>query len=116
MTISISGESVEFNRVRLKQWLELEELKQALRMAAERGETIGVSESICSYLSAASGADKETFESAPWYEVSRAFSEVDELNKPSMPFPLLTVEKIKEDKKVEWDYVGRSWYLWLHLL
>jgi hypothetical protein len=51
----------------------------------------------------------------PWWEFVSAYAEVMTLNSPSIEFPLIIGNKKKEEKKLPWEYAGRSWYFWLNL-
>ena len=114
--VSINGKSIEVERARLRLWFDLEDVRSKLEEAVGRGDTQAVSLIICSYLSIASNEDIETFQNAGWEEVAIAFADVLDLNSPRLQFPLF---KFKEDRPldtVSWDYKGRLWYVWAHLL
>lgn len=107
---------VSFDRAKLKLWFELEELKNKLADAAERGDSTLTGNLICSYLSAASDKEKSIFESASWFDVVAAFVDVREINTPKIKFPLFAAKKLEEEREIAWDYAGRSWIMWVHFL
>jgi len=114
--INVNGKSVEIERAKLRLWFNLEDMRSKLKEAVEKGDTQAVSLIICSYLSAASYEDVETFQDATWEEVAIAFADVNNLNSPRLQFPLFNIDEDKSFDKESWDYKGRTWYLWVHLL
>ena len=115
VTINVNGKSVEVERAKLRLWFALEDICSKLKEAVEGGDTQAVSLLICSYLSAASCEDVETFQNVVWEEAATAFADVRALNSPRLQFPLFNVGEDTPDM-VSWDYKGRLWYLWVHLL
>jgi len=116
VSISINKKSIDIERARLCLWFNLEDIHSKLKEAVEKGDTQAVSLIICSYLSAASNESIETFQNAPWEEVAIAFADARDLNSPRLQFPLFNVDDSKSLDTVSWDYKGRLWYLWVHLL
>jgi len=116
VSIGVNGKSIDIKRANLRLWFNLEDVRSKLKEAAERGDTLAVSLLICSYLSVASDENIETFQDAPWEEVATAFVDVSALNSPRLQFPLFNNDDIKPFDTVSWDYEGRLWYLWVHLL
>ena len=115
VTISIGERKIEIERARLRGWFELEKIRGQLLDAAERGETLSVSTLLCAYLSAASGVEEGIFASAVWYEVAFAFNKVAELNRVTKGFPVFR-NTVSSSKDMPWDYEGRDWYEWVHLI
>jgi hypothetical protein len=114
--ISVSEKFIEVERAKLHLWFDLEELRSNLKEAAESGDTTAVSRLLCFYLSAASCENIEVFQDANWEEVAIAFAEIDALNLPRMNFPLFEFAHKKLDDPAVWEYDGRTWYLWVHVL
>lgn len=102
---------------KLRAWLVLEDFYGNIIEAAEKGNREEFVSSFYSYVSAALSIPTDELQLCPWYEVTRAFREIYSINVPSLDFPMLrrTMEK-KESHKIEWEYPGRTWYIWLHLL
>ena len=104
-------------RSKLRAWLVLEDFYTGIIEAAEKGNREEFVSSFYSYVSAALSIPIEELQSLPWYEVTRAFKEIYQINIPSLDFPILRRKMLEErNKKIEWDYLGRDWYIWLHLL
>ena len=104
-------------RSKLRAWLVLEDLYSNIIEAAELGNRTDFVSSMYSYVSAALFIPTEDMQSYPWYEVTRAFRNIFAVNIPSFDFPLLRKKIQKEvNKKIEWEYPGRTWFVWLHLL
>ena len=116
VSISINKKPIDIERARLCLWFNLEDIHSKLKEAVEKGDTQAVSLIICSYLSAASNESIETFQNAPWEEVAIAFADARDLNSPRLQFPLFNIDDSKSPDTVSWDYKGRLWYLWVHLL
>jgi hypothetical protein len=109
--LTLNGKEYTVHRATLKLWLYLEEQKEQIKIAAENGQREKLESSFNAYISAV--LDTE-IEDLPWYEVVNAFSAISNLNKPSFDFPFL--RSAIEETRIEWDYDGRTWYIWLHLL
>ena len=116
VSIGVNGKFIDVERAKLRLWFNLEDVLSNLKEVTERGDTLAVSLLICSYLSVASDENIETFQDAPWEEVATAFVDVKALNSPRLQFPLFNIDDIKPFDTVSWDYEGRLWYLWVHLL
>jgi hypothetical protein len=102
-------------RAKLRAWLVLEDFYNKILEAAGKGNREEFVSSIYSYVSAAFIIPKEDIYSCPWYEVTRAFRQIYETNRPSFDFPILQGVEDKEND-IDWDYIGRDWFVWLHLL
>jgi hypothetical protein len=104
-------------RNKLRAWLVLEDFYTKIIEAAEKGNREEFVSSFYSYVSTAFSIPIEQLQSCPWYEVTRAFREIYLINIPSMDFPILRKKIQKETgKKIGWEYSGRTWYIWLHLI
>lgn len=89
-------------------------MKDHILNAAGRGDYLSVMDGVCSFISAACGRTIN-FASYPGYEVIFAFVELNALNMPTKEFPILEKQP-KSESSVVWDYMGRSWYMWVNLL
>lgn len=101
-------------RLRLRKWLALEEIREEVNKAAENRNIDRFVQSVYSYISAAIDIPVEELEVLPSYEIIEAYSVILSTNVPKLDFPLLKA-KVQE-KKVAWDYEGRTWYLWSNVL
>ena len=68
---------------------------------------------IYSYLSIVLGGSVD-FDTVSWYETASAFGDVIALNSTKYDFPILKA-KI-EEVSVSWDYEGRTFYIWAHMI
>lgn len=106
-------------RSKLRVWLALEDLYADIIEAAEHGDREKFVSSMYSYVSAAFHVPIEQLELCFWNEVTRAFREAYNINRPALDFPMLRakIHSLKQDAtKNGWEYEGRMWYIWLHLL
>lgn len=111
--------NVEYPLVRskLRAWLALEEIYSDIAEAAGTGDREKLVNSLYAYVSTAFSIPIEKLQTCPWYEITRAFKEIYTINIPSMDFPMLRRIMHKEtNEKLGWDYPGRTWFVWLHLL
>jgi hypothetical protein len=112
-TLALGGKDYKVDRARLRRWLQLEDIREKIARAADRRDRAGFIASIYSYLSVALSVQID-FASLPWYEIVEAYAEVVALHQPMFDFPFLhTAGRVNE---VSWDYEGRTWYAWSHML
>jgi len=109
ITITLDGKKYDVERPRLKCWLELEQLKTMVVSPGQIGAYIKA------YLSRIV-ADTLDFSGIPWYDVMGAYYLCVEISLPSKSFPIITIKQKNTSQKIIWDYVGRTWYVWSHLL
>jgi len=113
--VIIGRTKITFKRLNLKEWTILEENKVVMQEAVEKKDFHGVFDTVSSCISTASDATLD-WENQPWFEMLEAYGEALAINSPTKKFPILTsTDEIKE-KKLPWEYPGRIWYFWLHLL
>jgi hypothetical protein len=110
--ITLGENEYEVSRAKLKRWLQLEDVHEQIKRAADRKDRSGFTASIYSYLSVALSVE-DTFDHLPWYEVVDAYIEISNLNIPSLDLPLLRATG--DSEMVSWDYEGRTWYAWANL-
>ena len=90
---------------------------QQYHRSTEVGNRDGLVSSLYSYVSTAFSVSTEELQLLPWYEITRAFKEIYQINIPSINFPMLRKRIKKEtNEEIGWEYPGRTWYVWLHLL
>lgn len=112
--IYFSGEPYPVVRKKLRDWLSIEAIKnKILRLEKENFEELFTL--LIDYVCAAFPVPREIVENADWREIGVAFMEDQLANLPNKEFPIVHT-KIKERHDVSWDYEGREWYAWLHIL
>ena len=112
-TVTLDGKEYEVTRARLRVWLQLEDIREQIARAADNKDRSGFVALTYSYLSAALSVEID-FSILPWYEIVEAYANIVSLHQPFFEFPFLTTAG-KIDK-VPWDYEGRTWYSWSHML
>ena len=111
--VTLDGTEYEVTRAKLRVWLQLEDIREQIARAADSKDRKGFTTLVYSYLSVALSADID-FTTLPWYEVVEAYVDIVSLQRPFFQFPFLNTAD-KADK-VPWDYDGRTWFAWSHLL
>jgi hypothetical protein len=112
-TVYLNDTEYEVTRARLRVWLQLEDIREQIARTADSKDRDGFVASIYSYLSVALSVDID-FSFMPWYEIVDAYMEIVLLHRPSFKFPFLTTAEKSE--KAPWDYEGRTWFHWSHML
>lgn len=97
---------------RLKRWIALEEQKEKLVQALGSGGNFP--SELLTYLSRAWGIDYKWFEYADWFLLIQAF-QLCLLKSPHVNLPI-TSPSNENSKEESWDYEGRTWHLYSHLL
>ena len=113
MEVIIGDKTYEVSQLRLKKWVEFESLKENVTSEAKHGNVDGFSEAILSCVSLC--VNVEELEKVSWMDVASAYAQCQEINQPSIKFPIFLTQ-IRSRKQIGWDYEGRSWYVWAHLL
>jgi len=115
-TIEIKIDKKKYNlqRSNLRQWLHLEDIRSKIIEAAGNKNIELVVESMYSYISSAFRFNLD-LEDLPWIQVVEIYAEISLLNAPKLDFPILKVHS-KKDQIPLWDYEGRTWYFWSHML
>ena len=98
-------------RASLYKWLQIEEIKENLFSAVEEKRHDDFLNHLYQYLSTAVDMEKDWSE-LPWIRIRDSFLEIEEINAPTKPFPILLS---REDSEPVWGYQGRTWYFWLNL-
>ena len=99
------------NRLTLRGWAVLEDLRGRIETSAKDGDLDSVYELIYHYVWNGMGA-KMDLDSMSWMDIAELFAAIIEANQPLIQFPILT-QKHKE-VTMPWEYPGRTWYFWLH--
>jgi hypothetical protein len=103
-----------YRRPRFGKFLKLEEIKYNIIKAAKRKED-QFPELVISYLSAAFLFPRIIFKNLRWDLSLLLFSLASAKSSPIMGLPLLKPSKQKENKEA-WDYDGRGYALYIHLI
>jgi len=118
--VSLGGHDWKSSRGRLGKYLALFEVNRGLSEAANRLDTGGIADSLYEYLSTCNpDLTRDLFDSAPWFEVTKAYYSLVELN--AIPqaerFAILTKRAGDEDiKPLPWDYPGRLKTVYIHII
>lgn len=103
------------DRVGLKKWIELEDIRYNIRKAAESGNTDELASQLCLHVSVAFCIPYEDVEKLDWDEVAYAFQIGTLACVPKNDYAILK-SKSKDEKEISWDYPGRTFYLWANML
>lgn len=96
-------------------WIQLEELKEKIfRAITEKDNEFP--DLVFSYLELALKVPKKVFAGKYWEEVIHLFYLVTFVNLPPKHLPIIFVKSELKKKKDAWDYQGRTWHLYSHLL
>jgi len=113
-SIQIGKKKYLISRLRLREWLKLEDNRIRIKEATESKDIDGFAEGVYSYISVAIGVSSEELDELYWYEVINIFETIQAENFPKYEFPLL--ESKTKAKTVRWDYPERTWYIWANNL
>ena len=94
-------------------WLQLETIKRSLIQAVEN-EQLDFPDQILAYISTAVHIKEKWFEQADWFRVVDLFY-ICISKSPIVKLPLTTPSPDK-GKEEPWNYEGRSWHVYSHLL
>lgn len=105
------------HRVKFKKWAELEDLRESFIRAAEDNAD-NFPDKVVAYLSAALDIDKEELKNLDWVDSIELFYLVYSSNLPSVSLPIISdvPKEKKPQSKLDWDYDGRTWYSYAHMI
>ncbi len=109
-SIQIGKNTYSISRLKLREWLKLEDNRIRIREATESKDIDGFAEAVYSYISVAVDITREGLDNLHWYEAINLFDIIQDANLPKYEFPLL--ESKTKAQKVKWDYEERTWYIW----
>ena len=115
MKCTIRGEEFQLEQARLKLWLILGSLHDKIIKAVEKRDRNRVSYLLCLYVSTAFAYPLDKLEEAPWDEVASAYISILSINNIKVDLPITKYRDGKYDPPF-WDYDGRDWYEWSHML
>ena len=110
--IKIGKGELEYTRPSLKKWLLLQDQLSLVYDAIKNRND--VAKHFVSYVALALDIQEQEIVDLHWIEVAEAYLIITDTNKLKREFPLLNTQM--KNKKEIWDYVGRTWYIWAHLL
>lgn len=111
MDITLGKDKYSLVQPKLRKWIEIEDLRSKLEIATDTRTFIDYYFGLVSVAIGISLIDLEEIE---WEDVAIAYTTAIELQKPTIEFPMFKInQKVGTE---EWNYDGRSWYSWLHLL
>ena len=113
-SIRIGKKEYLISRLKLREWLKLEDNRIRIKEAIESKDIEDFAETVYSYISIAVGVSREELDSLPWYETVNILNLAQNVNSPKLEFALLN-SKTKA-QTVKWDYEGRTWYIWANNL
>lgn len=105
---------IRSHRPRFQRWTELEELKGYFLRAAEEGGEFP--QALARLLSAALSISPSHLKWVDWRKQFLAFNYICLKNLPLISLPLLTEAPTIKSKRDAWDYTGRIWYLYAHMV
>jgi hypothetical protein len=98
---------------RFREWVKLEEQKEKIAKAVRDGSDEFPTH-LLSFLSTALHVNSRYFEDAEWNKIIEAFYRVL-LKSPVVDLPITKSTNDTESKE-DWDYDGRTWHVYAHLL
>jgi hypothetical protein len=101
-------------KIRFRKWLELEELKDKIIRAVGEN-SVEFPKHTIQFLSTALPFSF-LFNSLPWIYPLKAFVFVTKLSYIETELPLMRSTGSKNNKKDAWDYEGRNWHFYSHML
>ena len=99
---------------RFEQWLKQESLKEKIIKAVEAGSDEFPTH-LLEFVSTALRIPVKYIANAQWEKVIEAFYQIL-LKSPVVKLPLTEPHKSESNSKDDWDYEGRTWHLYSHLI
>jgi len=113
-SIRIGKKEYLISRLKLREWLKLEDNRIRIKEAIESKDIDGFAEAVYSYISIAVGVFREELDNLSWYETINILNIAQTVNNPGYDFALLKSKT--QAQTVKWDYEGRTWYIWANNL
>lgn len=114
MKININNEEIDIDKPKLKQWLQLEDLRKVTQEAVIRKDISRFYKSVLDYLITAFDKEESFFSSLTWQEFFGLFDFISGLCYPEIKFPFV-MKGNKKDEKPDWDYLERTWFYWSNI-
>jgi len=113
----INKQDYPVSRLKLRAWLQLEDVRDKLTEAAKIKNRDNVEMYLCEYISIAIPIAVSELRLLNWNDIARLFRLVYNVNLPNTEYPLIKPRPNKnENSEDNFDYPGRSWFMWLHTL
>lgn len=113
--IKIQNNDFLLQRLALGDWCKLEEIKKEIDEAVSKNDYELVFSKMVKFVETALCQSAPIdWNKLPWFEFAEVYSKTVEVNSPTIEFPVLRNAK-SDNKKLPWEYDGRSWYFWLSL-
>lgn len=120
MKITINNIEINIVQAKLKDWLMLSDIMHEISKEKTLKNYYKVAELIYTYNSVGCKNSSIDWHTISWIDTVSVFSELIKINRIKKKFPIFSAEetstKEKSDEDVPWTYIGRTWYLWAHLL
>jgi len=114
MEVTIGDKQYPLNRAKLRTWILLDGVKEEISKHSSSGDIDEICNDILKYVSMQFDISIDILESVSWDGVVIAFNESLVINVPK-DFPIFRFPA-RGGKEDVWEYDGRTWYYWLHLL
>jgi hypothetical protein len=112
----IDKQDYPVSRLKLRAWLQLEDIRDKLRDATRAKNRKDVEQFLCEYIAFVLPVSIEILKKVPWFEVSDAFSFIYQANLPNTELPLIKPrDKHTKLSSDGFEYPGRSWFMWAHI-
>lgn len=98
-------------RLALKEWAQLDDLRQKITAKAEEGNWMALPDLIAEYIRFC--GERADVEKDAWFDTVSIYVACTQAQLPAKKFPILTSKE--KHKKMPWEYEGRTWYFWLNL-
>lgn len=113
MEISLNEKSYTIARLKLRKWLNFEQVQRSIIKAVESKDADEFAKQLCILVSFVLDAPITEVMETPWFNLVSVYNEITELNK-FHTIPLVKYPAKEED--VPWDYIGRKWFWWVNTL
>lgn len=117
LEIKVNQTTYNYQRPKLKKWVQLDELHSEIKEATTRKDTQQLKLLLSNFLVVAfSNSTPEVWLSLEWEKVFTLVNDILVLNKIRTILPLIDNKGTdKQDKKEVWEYSGRAWTYWAHM-
>lgn len=114
-TFEINGVAYSVERAKLKLWIALEQIQREIEQAVASKDADNLSENLCLHVATACDVSMDVIKDAPWIEIATAYATITTLNTAKLKLPFMQVQSQEQDDP-SWEYKGRTWYAYAHIL
>ncbi len=100
--------------IKFRLWIELEEIKGKIVKAVREGHD-DFPTHLLSFISTALHVNSKHFQDANWENIVQSFYKIIQ-RLPTIDLPIATPSGDSVSKRESWDYDGRTWHFYAHLL